>query len=183
MSLVADLERVVGLASEHGGEARVSAVIATEPAEGTRVYLVAFDDPDGYRSWLAVRGDGSVVGSRAELRAAVSIAALCEIAAEAAGGGNLEALVARLAELRETEAPAGIEQAEEAARTLREVIAEPPQVASLERLEAIGQATRRLEQELDPLSPSPFAAALRTSDAAVGDLQREIEAGYRLPLE
>jgi hypothetical protein len=182
MSLVDDVERVAGLAADRGADARVSAVIATEPGEGRRIYLVAFDGEDGYRSWLAVRDDGSAVVSRAELREAVSIAALCELAAEAAGGGDLAGLLASLAELRATEAPAGIEQAEEAARALLAVVAEPPQLASPGRLDAIGQATRRLEQELDPLSASPFAGAMRSSEGAVGELQREIEAGYRLPL-
>jgi hypothetical protein len=174
MSLLDDLERAAELAAAHGDDARVSAIIATEPEAGRRVYLVAFDGADGYRSWLALRADGSPVGSRAELREAVSIAALCELAADAAGGGDLEALVARLAELREA--------AEEAARSLLALVGEPPQLASAGRLDAIGMATRRLEQELDPLAGSPFAAAMRSSDGAVGELQREIEAGYRLPL-
>ena len=182
MTLVDELEHAAALAADHAGGARVSAAIPTEPEAGRRVYLVAFDDTDGYRSWLAVRADGSPVVSRAELREAVSIAALCELAADAAGGGDLEALVARLAELRETEAPAGVEAAEEAARALLALVGEPPQLASPERLDAIGMATRRLEQELDPLAASPFAAAMRSSDGALGELQREIEAGYRLPL-
>ena len=182
MGLAEDLERAAELASAHGGDARVSAVLATEPEEGRRVYLVAFDDADGYRGWLAVRADGSPVDSRIELREAVSIAALCELASDAAGGGDLGALVARLAEIREAEAPEGIEEAEEAAQALVAVVAEPPQLASAARLDAIGFATRRLEQELDPLAPSPFAAAMRSSEAAVAELQREIEAGYKLPL-
>jgi hypothetical protein len=182
MSLIDDLEHAAELAAAHGGDARVSGVVATEPEQGRRVYLVAFDDADGYRSWLAVRADGSPIASRAELREAVSMAALCELASDAAGGGDLEALVARLAELRATEAPAGIEAAEEAARSLLALVGETPQLASPGRLDAIGMATRRLEQELDPLAASPFAAAMRSSDGAVGELQREIEAGYRLPL-
>lgn len=183
MSLPDDLERAAGLAAAHADGARVSAVIATEPEPGRRVYLAAFDDPDGFRSWLAVREDGSPLVTRAELREAVSIAALCEVAAEAAGGGDLEGLVARLAELRASDAPAGIEQAEDAARALAAVVAEPPQLASPARLDAIGQAARRLEQELDPVAASPFAAAMRSAEGAVGELQREIEAGYRLPLQ
>ncbi|HWQ24629.1 MAG TPA: hypothetical protein VNK94_11035, partial [Gaiellaceae bacterium] len=78
---------------------------------------------------------------------------------------------------------AGIEHAEDAARALRAVLAEPPQLATPGRLDEIGAATRRLEQELDPAAPSPFAAALRAAQDAVAELQREIEAGYRLPLE
>jgi hypothetical protein len=183
VELVDQLGRVAALATTHGAQADgVSGVIATEPSPGARVYLCSFDDADGYRSWLAVREDGSAVTSRVELRAAVSIAALCEVAADAAGGGDLEALVARLADLRETEAPEGIEAAEAAARALREVIGEPPQIATPDRLDAIGLAVRKLEQELDPIAPSPFSAALQSSQGAVAELQREIEAGYRVSL-
>jgi len=50
-------------------------------------------------------------------------------------------------------------------------------------LDEIGAATRRLERELDPTAASPFASAMRSSEAAVSELQREIEAGYRVPLD
>jgi hypothetical protein len=179
-----EIQRVAGLAAEADaadGDV-VSGVIATEPAPGQRVYLCAFDGADGYRSWLAVRGDGAVVETRSELREAVSIAALCEVAADAAGGGDLDTLIDRLEELRRTEAPEGIEEAEDAARALRAVLGETPQVATPARLDEIGAATRRLERELDPTGASPFSAAMKSSQGAVSELQREIEAGYRLPL-
>lgn len=183
VNLAEELERVAALATAHAspGDA-VSGVIPTEPAPGRRVYLVAFDDADGYRSWLAISDDGVPVESRVELRAAVSIAALCEVAADAAGGGDLDLLIARLEELRSTDSPPGIEDAEEAGRALQAVLGEPPQLASPSRLDEIGVATRRLEQELDPVASSPFAAAMKSSQAAVSELQREVEAGYRLPL-
>jgi hypothetical protein len=178
-----ELERLAGLAAGHAAPGDVvSGVIPTEPSPEQRVYLCAFDDADGYRSWLALRADGSPVTSRVELREAVSIAALCEVATDAAGGGDLEVLLGRLRELRVTEAPAGIEAAEAAARSLRTVLAEPPQLATPARLDEIGSATRRLERELDPTAASPFSAAMQASQAAVAELQREIEAGYRLPL-
>jgi hypothetical protein len=63
------------------------------------------------------------------------------------------------------------------------VLADAPRVATPERLDEIGAATRRLERELDPAAPSPFSSAMQAAQAAVGELQREIEAGYRLPLE
>ena len=183
-TLAADLERVAELAAAGNARAgdRVSAILPTEPAPGKRVYLVAFDDADGYRSWVALSEDGSPVTTTRELREAVAIAVLCEIAADAAGGGDLGALVARLEELRVTEAPPGIEEAEAAARELREIVGEPPQLATPERLDAIGVATRRLERELDSSSASPFAGAMRAAEGAVSELQREIEAGYRVPL-
>jgi hypothetical protein len=184
VALAGDLERIRSLAQSLAGRGdRVSGILAAEPAAGARLYLCSFDDADGLRSWLAVRDDGAPVSRRAELRAGVSIAALCEIAADAAGGGDLDAVVASLADLREREAPEGIEEAEAAARALREVVGEPPRLATPERLDAIGAAVRRLEQELDPNAPSPFVAAMKAAQAVVGELQREVEAGYRLPLE
>lgn len=183
MELTDEIGRIAALAEAHAapGDA-VSGVIATEPAPGEYVYLCAFDDADGRRSWLALRNDGAPVASRTAVREAVSIAALCEVASDAAGGGDLDALIASLAELREREAPPGIEEAEKAARALRNVLVEAPQLATPARLDEIGEATRRLERELDPMASSPFASALQASQSAVAELQREIEAGYRLPL-
>ncbi len=183
MSLADDIEQVAGFATTYAeaGDA-VSGVIATEALGGTRVYLCAFDDADGRRSWLAVRGDGTPVDSRVELREAVSVAALCEVATDAAGGGDLDALILRLDELRVAEAPPGIEAALGAARELQDVLAAPPQLATPDRLDEIGAATRRLERELDPMAASPFTAAMKSSQNAVGELQREIEAGYKVTL-
>ena len=105
---------------------------------------------------------------------------LCEVAADAAGGGDLDGLLASLAELREREAPEGIEDAEAAARALRDVLGEPPQLATPARLDEIGVATRRLERELDPGGASPVrAAALKGGAGAVSELQREVEARLR----
>lgn len=184
MELLEEIDRIVGLAARHVADADVvSGVVASEPRAGERVYVVSVDGGDGLRSWIAIREDGEPVTSRRELREAVSIAALCEVAADAAGGGDLEALIASLAELRETESPPGIEDAEKAARALRAVLSAAPRVATPGHLDEIGAATRRLERELDPAAPSPFSSAMQAAQAAVSELQREIEAGYRLPLE
>jgi hypothetical protein len=182
--LADELERIAGLAALHADPADVvSAVIASEPAPGRRLYMCAFDGADGFRSWLAVDAEGVAVTSRREVRDVLAIAVLCEVAGDAAGGGDLDDLITRLAEVREREAPPGIEGAEEAARALREILGEPPQVATPARLDEIGAATRRLEQELDPMSASAFGAAMRSSEGAIAELQREVEAGYRVPLE
>ena len=125
MDLAAELERVAGLAAETGGADGdvVSGVIPTEPAPGRRVYPVRVRRRGrATAAGSRVREDGTAVESRTELREAVSIAALCEVATDAAGGGDLDALIARLEELRRTEAPEGIEDAEEAARALRAVL-------------------------------------------------------------
>jgi hypothetical protein len=183
VALADELERIATLAAAHAPAGdEVSGIIATEPTAGHRVYLCSFDDADGLRSWLAVHEDGSPVTSRQEVREAVSIAAICEVAVDAAGGGDVEALIASLAELREREAPEGIEAAEDAARALRSVLGEPPQLATPLRLDDIGAATRLLERELDPRGASPFSAAMKSAQGAVAELQREVEAGYRLEL-
>ena len=184
MSLQDELQRAAEDATAAAGDgSAVSGVLATEAESGRRVYVCSVDGTDGTRGWLAVRADGSVVEGRPELRAAVSIAALCEVAAESAGGGDLDGLIASLAELREREAPEGIEDAEAAARELRDVLGEPPQLSTPARLDQIGTATRRLERELDPGGASPFAAALKAAQGAVSELQREVEAGYLVDLE
>lgn len=183
MALSDDLECAATLAVAHAGAGGVvSGVLATEPEEGRRIYVCSIDGADGTRGWLAVDAEGAVLSSRAELRAAVSIAAMCEVAVDAAGGGDLDGLIASLADLRAREAPEGIEDAEAAAQALREVIGELPQLAKPERLDEIGVATRRLERELDPGGASPFAAALKAAQAAVLELQREVEAGYLVEL-
>ena len=178
-----DLERAAAMALAHAAEGdAVSGVLPTEPEPGRRIYVCSIDGADGTRAWAAVDGDGAIVSSRADVRAAVSIAALCEVAVDSACGGDLDGLIASLADLREREAPDGIEDAEAAARALRDVIGEPPQLATAERLDEIGAATRRLEQELDPGGASPFGAALKSAQGAVQELQREVEAGYLVEL-
>jgi hypothetical protein len=55
-----------------------------ETAAGDRVYLSAFADADGQQEWLAFDHDGAPVTDRARVREAASIAALVEVAEEAA---------------------------------------------------------------------------------------------------
>jgi hypothetical protein len=183
MALADELERAAALATAHVGAGDVvSGVLATEPEPGRRVFVCSIDGADGTRAWVAVDDDGSVVTGRAEVRAAVSIAALCEVAVDTAGGGDLDGLIASLADLRARESPEGIEDAEEAAEALRAVLGDPPQLATPARLDEIGVATRRLERELDPGGASPFSAALKAAQGAVSELQREVEAGYLVEL-
>jgi hypothetical protein len=183
MALGDDLELAATHAASHldTGDA-VSGILATEPEPGRRVYVCSIAAADATRAWMAVRGDGSIVTDRAELRAAVSIATLCEVAVDSAGGGDLDGLLASLVDLRDREAPEGIEDAIAAAEALRAVVGEPPQLASPERLDAIGTATRALEQELESGGASPFSAALKAAQGAVSELQREVEAGYLVEL-
>ena len=128
---------------------------------GSARICVAFETEDGSRSWVVVDDEGVAVSSRRDVRDVVAIAALCEIAEESAVGGDLDELLSQLVALRLTESPEGIDEAEDAVRSLQRTIGTPPQLASPARLDEIGAATRRLEQALDPAAPSPFTAALK----------------------
>ena len=147
-----------------------------------REYLCAFETEAGERSWLVVDDGGAPVLDRRDIRDVVAITALCEIAEESAVGGDLDELLAQLVALRLTENPEGIDEAEDAVRTLQHTIGTPPHLATPARLDEIGVATRRLEQALDPAAPSPFTAALKGAQATIDELLREVEAGYRVPL-
>jgi hypothetical protein len=183
VGLSEELSRVAELAAAFSepGE-RLAGVLAAEPATGERVYVCAFAGADG-RAWLALDGSGAPLDSRALVRDSVSIAALCELAEESAGGGDLPDLRARLAELRVREAPEGIQEAEQAAQELEQAILAPPRVASLGYLDVIGRAAGRLEEALGSSTGSPFAAAMKTGLAAAEELADEVEGRYKLPLE
>ena len=112
-----------------------NAVLAAEAKPGERVYVCAFEEADAGRTWLAVDEAGEPVADRQRLRDAVSIVALCELAEETAGGGDLDELRSQLAALRVTESPPGIEEAEEAALELHRVLGAPPTRATPPRLD------------------------------------------------
>jgi len=183
VTLLADLERIAMSASAHAPEGgAVSAILAAESNPGLRAYLCAFEAADGSRSWLVLDDEGAAVTARSDVRDAVSIAALCEIAGESAAGGDLDEILSQLVALRLTESPEGIDEAEEAVRALQRTVGTPPHLASPGRLDEIGAATRRLEQALDPAAPSPFTAALKSVQGTIDELLKEIEQTYRVPL-
>ncbi len=167
----------VGFADE--GE-EVVGVVPTEPSPGRRVYLCAYHAGEE-RRWLAFDAEGGAVTERRLLREAVSIAALCELAEENAGGGNLPDLRARLEEIRLADNPEGIEDAEEAAAALDAVIEPEPRVARGAYLDAIGAAAARLDTALGD-SGSPFALAMKDGIGAAEELSNEVERGYKAEL-
>ena len=156
-------------------------MLPTEPEPGQRVYLCSFDGA-GPRSWLALDAEGQPLRERRLVRAAVSIAALCELAEEAAGGGRLEELRAQLLSLRLTENPEGIEEAEEAALDLERTIGAPPRLATPAHLDAVGAATRRLERALGEDMSSPFGEMMKQAIAVVTELETDVLGGYKLEL-
>ena len=182
MSLTEDLGRIVSKAETFAARGEeLSGLLAAEPRSGERVYLCAFDGEEERRSWLALDDDGRPVESRAVVRDAVSILALCELAEDTAAGGDLGELRSRLAELRSEEDVPGIERAEEAVVALQDTIGDPPKVASPERLDDLGTAVRRVEQAFGE-GRSPFAEALKAASHSVEALTEDIEANYKLAL-
>jgi hypothetical protein len=181
VTLAADLERAAVAAAALGDEdERLAGVVAAEPAGRGRVYLAAFERGEE-RSWLVLDADGNSVAARDTVRETASIAALCELAAEVAGGGQLEELRLQLARLRVSERPPGIEDAEEAALALEHAIGGEPRVATPAYLDEVGGATLALERALGDVS-SPFASAMRSSTGIVDDFVADVLRGYRVEL-
>lgn len=182
MDLTSNLERVAAIAAAHADDGeRLEGVLAAETSPGERLYVCAYAGPNGARAWLAFDEDGAPVESRSRLRDAVSIAALCEVAEESAGGGDLEELRSQLLTLRLTENPPGIDEAEEAALALESALAVRPRVASPAYLDAVGRATQRLERALGG-DGSPFANAMQTAVGSVEALTKEVESAYKRSL-
>jgi hypothetical protein len=183
VSLREELDRVAELAQRFVGAGETLAgVLAAEPGPDRRVYLCAFVDGAEARTWLALDAEGEPISSRAAVRDAVSIAALCELAEETAAGGDVERLRADLVTLRLTENPPGIEEAEAAALDLERALGAPPRLATPNYLDAVGAAARRLEQTLGDGGASPFAVALKQGAVAVDELTAEVEGRYKLEL-
>ena len=179
MGLSEDLERIADAARAYAEpEEELRAVIPAEPAEGLRVYLCAFGR-EGEGSWLTLDAGGLPVRDRALVRDSVSIAAMCELAEETAGGGDVEGLRAQLRMLRLTEDPEGIEEAEEAALDLERVLDVPPRLATPAFLDEVGAAARRLERALGDVGRSPFADAMKHSVGSVEELKLEVETRYK----
>jgi hypothetical protein len=182
MTAAEDVGRIASAAArfaEPGEE--LSGVLVAETL-GRRIYLCAFESAEG-RAWLALNADAEPLTEGRLVREAASLAALCEVAEESAGGGRLSELRARLSELRETDNPDGIDEAEAAAAALAETLQPEPRVASGAYLDALGSASRRLEQALGESGASPFAAAMQAALGAVEELTADVERNHKLPFD
>lgn len=182
MALTDDLARIAAAAQRFAGpEEELSGVLAAEPVGGARYYVCAFAAGE-QRSWLVLDDAGEPVTRRDAARDAASIVAVCELAEEVAGGGRLEELRQQLVQLRLTESPDGIEDAEAAALALERTIGAPPRVAAPAFLDAVGAATRSLEQALGQAGGSAFAEAMKASVGTIDAFTGEVETHYKLPL-
>lgn len=179
MALQDDLDRIAAAAASHtaAGE-ELSGIVAAEPQPGRRIYLVAFAAGEDH-AWLALDDTGRPVADREVVRQAASLAALCDVAEDSAGGGELDELRSRLVALRLTENPPGVDEAEEAVIALQRVLGAAPRLATPQWLGDVGRATRRLEQALGDSGMSPFAEAMKYAARSVEDFLTDVEANYK----
>ena len=101
MELDSDLRRIAEAAGRHAADGEeVSGIVPTEPASGIRLYVCAYGAGES-KAWLVLDATGVAVRDRVLVHDAVSIAALCEVAEDAAGVEPAEPRVARPALLDE----------------------------------------------------------------------------------
>jgi len=112
VGLEQDLRRIAERAAVHAADGEdVAGIVPAEPASGIRLYVCAYGSEDA-TSWLVLDATGVPVSDRELVRDAVSIAALCEVAEDAAGVEPDTARVASPVLLDELGANAGPELAE-----------------------------------------------------------------------
>jgi len=125
MDLERDLRRIAEAAARHAGDGEeVAGIVPAEPANGLRLYVCAYG-AEAATSWLVLDATGVPVSDQALIRDAVSIAALCEVAEEAAGVEPDSARVASPALLDDLGADGGAEVAaavKAAAGTVEELV-------------------------------------------------------------
>ena len=125
MSLERDLRRIAEAAARHAGDGEeVAGIVPAEPANGLRLYVCAYG-AEAATSWLVLDATGVPVSDQALIRDAVSIAALCEVAEEAAGVEPGSARVASPALLDDLGADGGADVAaavKAAAGTVEELV-------------------------------------------------------------
>jgi len=125
VALEQDLRRIAERAAVYAEEGEdVAGIVPAEPASGFRLYVCAYGSEKA-TGWLVLDATGVPVADRELVRDAVSIAALCEVAEEAAGVEPDSARVASPALLDELGADAGPDVAEAlkgAADTVEELV-------------------------------------------------------------
>jgi hypothetical protein len=140
MALEQELRRIAEAAVTYCAEGEeLAGIIPVEPSAGLRLYVCAYRAGD-HASWLVLDSDDSPVEDSALVKDAVSIAALYELAEEAAGSGG-----------------------EEDAR-----------VATPALLDALGASVE---------DRAGFLEAMKQATSTVDELVRDVERGYKVPLQ
>jgi hypothetical protein len=125
VALEQDLRRIAERAALYAADGEdVAGIVPAEPASGIRLFVCAYGS-DGETSWLVLDATGVPVSDRELVRDAVSIAALCEVAEEAAGVEPDSLRVASpdlLDELGKDAGPEVAEAVKGAASTLEELV-------------------------------------------------------------
>jgi hypothetical protein len=123
MALDEELRRIAETAVTYcrDGE-ELAGIIPAEPAIGVRLYVCAYRHGEE-TSWLVLSSDASPIEDRGLVDDAVSIAALCEVAEDAAGSAPDTPRIASPALLDELGATAGPEVAA-AVRTTADTVTE-----------------------------------------------------------
>jgi hypothetical protein len=171
MSLEQELESMLAAAGRHArGDEQAVAVIATEPATGRRVYIVAFAAGDDL-AYLALDDAGVPVPDRRLVRDAVALAALAERAEEVSGATAAEDLIARFTEageqLRRGDADAAAAAAADAVAAAAGRLADAatgPRPATAQYLDRMAALAAELAAALDAFVPH----AMRILEASVG---------------
>jgi hypothetical protein len=169
MSLEHELESTLAAAGRHArNDEQPVAVIATEPATGRRVYVVAFAAGDDL-AYIALDDAGAPVPDRRLVRDAVALAALAERAEEVSGATAAEELIARFTEAGErlrrgdADAAAAADAVVAAAGRLADA-ATGPRPATAQYLDRMAALAAELAAALDAFVPH----AMRIPDASVG---------------
>jgi hypothetical protein len=170
MTLEQELETTLAAAGRHAqGDEQPVAVIATEPAGGARVYVIAFT-AGGDLAYLALDESGTPVSDRRLVRDAVALAALAERAEEVSGATAAEELVARFTEaaerLRGADAAAAAAAADAvvAAAGRLAAAATGPRPATAQYLDRMAALAGELAAALDAFVPH----AQRVPEASMG---------------
>jgi hypothetical protein len=173
MSLEQELEATIAAAGRHAlGDEQPVAVIATELAAGTRVYVIAFAS-GGDLAYIALDEAGAPVSDRRLVRDAVSLAALAERAEEVSGATAADELMARFTDAAERLRPSRNEELAAAAAAADAVIAAAgrladaatgPRPATAQYLDRMAALAAELAAALDAFVPH----ALGIPEASVG---------------
>ena len=123
MALDEELRRIAETAATYCSDGEeLAGIIPAEPASGVRLYVCAYRDGEE-TSWLVLSSDAAPISDRGLVNDAVSIAALCEVAEDAAGTSPDAPRVASPALLDELGAVAG-QEVSAAVRTTADTVTE-----------------------------------------------------------